>query len=303
MNNFLLSLLIDPSTGNKLNYNKDTNSLVDDTFQKSYQIIDNIPVILDYTENTSLEKSKIHKDFASDFSYLDHYQKDAEIFNYFKDHADYLIEFENKKLHDAIIAAVPLSSQIILDVGCGNGWLSKELIPKGKKVISMDISTKNPINAIKNINVENHAGLVADVYRIPIKKQSINCIIASEIIEHVTDPKVFISNLIDLLAPNGKLVISTPYNENIKYSLCVHCNRPTPHYAHLHSFNERNITNYFPSQDFKWSFKKLNNRFLIKSRIYILLKIFPNFVWRFTDRVMNKINNKAERLVIEVTRI
>ena len=38
------------------------------------------------------------------------------------------------------------ASEIILDVGCGNGWLASKMLTKGKSVISMDISE---INAVK----------------------------------------------------------------------------------------------------------------------------------------------------------
>lgn len=302
MQSFLYSILVDPETGNSLTFNPSTNTLTEIIHQKSFNIIDQVPIILEYESNSPLMQTKIHKDFNSDFRYQEHYQEDARVFDYFNvDHP--VTNGENQKLHNDILKVIPKTSKIILDVGCGNAWVSKALIPEGKKVISMDISTINPINAIKRIAHKNHAGLVADVFRIPIRELSIDCIIASEIIEHVTDPKAFISNLIRLLVPGGKLIITTPYNEKIVSSLCVHCNKPTPHSAHIHSFNENNLKEFMPNQGIQYSFKKLNNLYLIKTRVHTILKLFPGFIWKFLDYSMNRLTNKALRLMIEIEKI
>lgn len=300
MQNFLYSLLVDPETGNELTFDPSANTLMENIHQKSFNIIEQVPILLEYESNSPLNQTKIHNDFNSDFKYQAHYQEDARVFDYFNVDHPIITNEENQKLHNNILKAIPKASTIILDVGCGNAWVSKALIPKGKKVISMDISTINPVNAIKKIAHENHAGLVADAFRIPIRKGTIDCVIASEIIEHVTDPKAFISNLILLLVPGGKLIITTPYNEKIVYSLCVHCNKPTPHSAHIHSFNENNLKEFIPNQGIKYSFKKLNNLYLIKTRIHYILKIFPGFIWNFLDYFMNRLTNKALRLMIEI---
>ena len=81
------------------------------------------------------------------------------------------------------------------------------------------------------------------MFLICLSPESFDIIVASEIIEHVYDPKMFIDCLLDILKPSGKIIITTPYNEKIPLSLCVHCNQLTPGNAHLHSFNEKYCTN------------------------------------------------------------
>jgi ubiquinone/menaquinone biosynthesis C-methylase UbiE len=98
---------------------------------------------------------------------------------------------------------------------------------------------KKPITALKNLPHPDHSAIVADVFNMPFKKNSFDIIIASEVIEHVFDPKLFIEKISAVLKPGGKLILLTPYNETIIYHLCVHCNNPTPANAHLHSFNEK----------------------------------------------------------------
>jgi 2-polyprenyl-3-methyl-5-hydroxy-6-metoxy-1,4-benzoquinol methylase len=303
MHPFLTSILVDPITGNTLIYDQSLNTLTDSVTNRSYEIVDGVPILLDIEKNPAIKNPALHHEFNSDFQYQRHYQQDARIFDYFNADEHSVTASENQLLHNKIIKAIPKNSSIILDVGCGNSWVAEVLIPTGRKVISMDISTINPVKATKKIMHENHAGLVADVFRIPIRKEAVDCIIASEIIEHVADPEIFITSLVNLLTPAGKLIITTPYNEKLVYSLCVHCNKPTPHSAHIHSFNEENLKNYITGQNISWSIKKFNNFYLIKTRIHVILKIFPKFIWTCLDAIMNKINNRAMRMMIEIIRI
>jgi len=187
-----------------------------------------------------------------------------------------------------------------LDIGCGNGWVSKKLIPLGKKVISSDISYTNPINAVKDIKHINHAGLIADAYNLPLKENSIDCIIASEILEHVPDPKAFIKNLIRLIKTDGKIILTTPYNEEIEYNLCVHCNKPTPRFAHLHSFNEIDIIQFIPETGITWSSKRFINKYLSKVRSYIILQYLSYKIWNLIDNLFNRLFYKPTRLQIVI---
>ncbi|MEO5782251.1 MAG: class I SAM-dependent methyltransferase, partial [Ginsengibacter sp.] len=167
-------------------------------------------------------------------------------------------------------------------------------------VISMDISTVNPIRALKENPNENHAALVADVFNLPIKNNSVDCIVASEIIEHVPDPKLFVDKLIEKLKPRGKLIITTPYDEKIEYYLCVHCYLPTPKNAHLHSFNKKNIIELIPSKTSGWRVKSFANKYLIRTGLNLLLSFLPFSLWKFIDRFANTIFSSPTRFIIEI---
>jgi 2-polyprenyl-3-methyl-5-hydroxy-6-metoxy-1,4-benzoquinol methylase len=251
-------------------------------------------------DNQSVKKSDIHEDHDSEFKYSDHYQKDADIFNYSEKDMPAVSREEFKRLRESIISEISENINIVLDVGCGNGWAAKKLIPLGKKVISMDISSTNPVKTIKEVPHENHAGLIADVYNIPLKENSVDCIIASEILEHVPDPEIFIINLVKLLKQNGKLIITTPYNEKIEYYLCVHCNKPTPKHAHLHSFTEENIQQLVPQTGITWSVKRFCNKYLAQIRSHIFLRFFPYSIWKLFDNLFNSVFNNATRLQVVI---
>ena len=79
----------------------------------------------------------------ADFNYIDHYKKDAVEFDYFEERKG-ATEHDERRVREYIISKIPKNVNSILDVGCGKGWVAKEFLPKGKTVVSLDISVTNP---------------------------------------------------------------------------------------------------------------------------------------------------------------
>ncbi|MFC2129155.1 class I SAM-dependent methyltransferase [Bacteroidota bacterium] len=298
----ITDILIDPDTGEKLDYNQETNEFNSgDIGRFTVRIENNIPVILPKKISDELKHSEFHQRSNTEFEYLEHYQKDSEVHDYAKEADSMVVRDENRRIHQLIISKIPWDAKLVLDVGCGGGWLSKQIVNDSTQVISMDVSSENPLHALRSHPHENHFGLVADVFNLPIKEESIDCIVASEIMEHVPSPKLFIDVLLKALVKGGKLLITTPYNEKLKYHLCVHCNNQTPSNAHLHSFNETNIVKHFPESVLKWDYQLFMNNYFIKSRMSLLTRFLPFKLWRVLDKISNKVLRKPTRffLIIE----
>lgn len=234
------------------------------------------------------------------FNYQEHYEQDAIAFDYFAEWHPVHKE-ENRRLHQQILKMVPHDAAVVLDVGCGGAWLAKALIPKGKTVLSMDISTTNPMRAVQEVPAPRHFGLVADVYSLPVRDNSVDCIVASEIIEHVEDPGRFIACLYRVLKPGGTLIVTTPYNEIIQQSLCIHCNRLTPHNAHIHSFTREKIAGLAPADAASVMTKIFNSKVLVNLQIHLLMKSFPFGLWSAADKVfVSAFGKRAMRLMLAV---
>lgn len=284
-----VSLLVHPRTGEPLVPGRSGNVLTTADGGSSFRVLEHVPLLLpDDEDNDAL------------FNYREHYEQDAKAFDYFE---DFILSFqiENNRLHDHILAEIPKTAQLVLDVGCGGAWLAGKLLPKGKQVISMDISTTNPVKALKAYPSAHHYGLVADVFSLPLREQTVDCIVASEIIEHVKDPGLFIEQLLRVLKPGGKLIITTPHDELIQQSLCIHCNRLTPHNAHLHSFTREKISALVPQAAGATATRIFNSKLLLFFRLHMKFRNMGFWLWRIIDKAAIKLTgDKASRLMLTV---
>jgi 2-polyprenyl-3-methyl-5-hydroxy-6-metoxy-1,4-benzoquinol methylase len=294
-----LGLLISPDNGQPLELSQ--GQLRAQGGGPRYAIEGKLPILLPQQAREAFRHAEQHERFGSRFFYVDHYQVDAEFFDYFEDFEDGASRHEMRRLHETIISEVPRQAASILDVGCGKAWVAEHFCPRGVAVHSMDISTVNPQRALERYPYDNHYGVVADAYRLPFRPGSFDCIIACEIIEHVPDPAEFMASLMQVLKPGGQLIITTPYNERIQHSLCVHCNRPTPHHAHLHSFTLKKMLALAPlemaARHRSYAF---GSKALIKLKTHLLLKYLPFPLWRLLDRMANGLVRLPSRILFKL---
>jgi 2-polyprenyl-3-methyl-5-hydroxy-6-metoxy-1,4-benzoquinol methylase/uncharacterized protein YbaR (Trm112 family) len=298
-NNTFFNILRCPLTKEKLIYSKDNNYLISEKSGIKYNISGSIPILL---SDHSAYFDQIIKDTAfQDFDYIDHYQNDAELFDYFEERRG-ATKDDERRIYETIESAVSkkVDNSTILDVGCGRAWVAQKFGSRGFNVISMDLSLKNTTEAIRRYPFKNHYAVVADAFNLPFADNSIDYIIASEIIEHVANPGLFVTELFRCIKPGGKLIVTTPYKEKLSYSLCIHCNKMTPVNAHLHSFDSDKLIDLNKSSDLKNSqITIFGNKLLLFSRSYILLRFLPYQVWRIIDKIVSLLINNQAHIMIE----
>lgn len=298
-----LNRLVSPLSGKPLELDNTQKFLRTQDGQETYPIKNGVPRLLLPQPEMVESVSDAHQKLGTTFQYREHYQKDAEVFDYFLAYEDGASRHEARRLHEMITLEVPKDAGIILDVGCGNAWVAQHFCARGRRVISMDIAPKNPERARELYPSANHLALVADVYALPFPRNSVDCIIAAEIIEHVADPRLFLEKLIEVLHPDGKLIVTTPYAEKIAYSLCIHCNLPTPQHAHLHSFTKDDLAQMVRrDQAGTLRMKTFSNKALTKLQTHFVLKFLPVKAWQMIDRLANMLIRKPARLMMTVSK-
>jgi ubiquinone/menaquinone biosynthesis C-methylase UbiE/uncharacterized protein YbaR (Trm112 family) len=287
----LLPLLACPSSGSGLIFAKDY--LYSETSGIRYKIEAGIPIML---------KSEIGTidDSTQKFDYITHYTEDAAQFDYFETKYGGT-EHDERRVREAIISHIPVKQDWVLDVGCGSGWVASHFSKKDKNVVSLDISLTNVQKTLDLFPFPSHFGVVGDAYSLPFRDSSFDCIICSEVIEHSQYPKQIVSDLIRCLKAGGRLIMTTPYKEVLKYSLCIHCNKPTPHNAHLHSFDEISLKKLFDDHDkINLKFEKFGNRASLHLRTHIILRYLNYGLWRIIDKFCNLIINTPARILLKI---
>lgn len=233
----------------------------------------------------------------SEFNYIEHYKKDATDFDYFEERKG-ATRHDERRVRDYIISKVKKNTKSILDVGCGRAWVAEYYLPEGIDVFSFDISITNPAKAKQLYPSENHKAIVGDSFHLPFANESFDCIIASEIIEHVFDPAACVKELFRVVKAGGALIVTTPYKEKLQYYLCIHCNKKTPVHAHIHSLDEIILAGLYKSDELEeFSFNTFGNKLLIFLRTYIILQFFPFWLWKIKDSFFNLIYNNPVHII------
>lgn len=105
---------------------------------------------------------------------------------------------QTKRRYKIVRSLIGISEdKILLDIGAGRMPLSKGI--KTKRTIRLD--------GVKDYNPD----ICCDINKgLPLKKNSVDIIIAGELIEHLDNPFKFIREVYRVLKKNGTLILSTP---------------------------------------------------------------------------------------------
>jgi ubiquinone/menaquinone biosynthesis C-methylase UbiE len=137
--------------------------------------------------------------------------------------------------------------------------------------------------------------VVAHGERLPFADATFDCPVASEVIEHLPEPERVLDEMWRVVRPGGRVLISTPYRERIRYVLCIHCNQPTPIHAHLNSFDEHRLASYL--RQGRFGYTTFGNKALLIARTHVLLGRVPHWLWRLVDWLANRILPKPAHIV------
>ena len=95
----------------------------------------------------------------------------------------------------------------ILEAGSGAGRFTEVLLSTGAEVFSFDYSDAVRANAANN---GAHAGLRlfrADIFRLPLRKESFSKVLCLGVLQHTPDPEAAFTSLAAQVKPGGELVV------------------------------------------------------------------------------------------------
>jgi methionine biosynthesis protein MetW len=122
----------------------------------------------------------------------------------------------------------------LLDVGCGVGTVSLELLKRGFEVYGIDFSSV----ATRRAKEKGISVIECDVDKdgIPFEDHYFDVVWAGDIIEHVFDPIFLLGEISRVVSPTGKVIISTPNDMNICTRVSIFISGKSPQsdvYRHL----------------------------------------------------------------------
>ena len=182
---------------------------------------------------------------------------------------------------------------IALDIGSGEGFILDTLANDGKPQYVAAELDKDLLKLAKdNMKNKHRVDLVcASVFHLPFRDNSFDVVMLLEVIEHLRNIEQLPRFISRIIKNEGMLIISTPYKEKIQYvraRKCIYCNKLTPLYGHLHSFDERKIQKLFNPY-----FTALRLEYIINPLAIMgpLLRL-PFKITYFLNKIANKVFGK-----------
>lgn len=109
--------------------------------------------------------------------------------------------------HEKLLTLVGDAARV-LDVGCSTGFLARRLQARGATVVGLELDERAAAQARRFCEAV-HVGDV-ETMDLPLEEGSFDAIVCGDFIEHLRDPRAFLTRIRPFLAPHGKLVLSTP---------------------------------------------------------------------------------------------
>ena len=136
----------------------------------------------------------------------------------------------------------------VLDAGCGTGYGAAELARVASSVVALDVSQDALIYGRSESQVP--VGWVAgSATHIPFADASFDVVVAFEVIEHLAEWRGLLNEARRILAPDGRLIVSTPNQGFYSESRAEAGPNPFHHHEFVYEEFYSALREYFPVAD------------------------------------------------------
>lgn len=209
----------------------------------------------------------------------------------------YIHDKQNVSPRYLIILKLAGTGKDVLDVGCGEGFLSQLLAAQGNNVIGIDVS-EEAIELSRKDKVEAYVCDIENENPPFVKKFDI--IVMSEILEHLVSPRNALNKLKKYLSKDGFFIITFPNIAFYKYR----CQLLLGRFPEQHLYDKSEHLHYWALPDFLQFLRSCNMRcdqvvpvlsfplYRILSRLNPCVKIIEAFPNLFGQQIVVKVYPK-----------
>jgi 2-polyprenyl-6-hydroxyphenyl methylase/3-demethylubiquinone-9 3-methyltransferase len=106
----------------------------------------------------------------------------------------------------------------VLDLGCGDGTFSAEIVALGCEVVAVDVAEEALRRARMRVP-ELDVRLVVEGAPLPLEEDSVDVVWAGEVLEHVADVVGLLADVRRVLRWGGMLLVTTPFHGRLSLAL------------------------------------------------------------------------------------
>ncbi len=111
----------------------------------------------------------------------------------------------NRALYAALVRLAPNARGALLDLGCGRKPYADLFAPYVTRYVGIDLPA--------SIHGRDALDLIGSALNLPFEAGSFDTVLATEVMEHVSDPRVMLMETRRVLTPGGVLILSVPLHE------------------------------------------------------------------------------------------
>ena len=169
---------------------------------------------------------------------------------------------EHPRSHGYVAPAViqtllRVKARTVLDIGCGNGALAKEIAGHGMTVTGMDSSESGIAEARRILPDARFHVMEIEEPPSKIAEGDFDAVVSTEVIEHLFAPRLLLRFASAKLRPGGHLLLTTPYHGFLKNLLLSLFNRWDFHFSpawdggHIKFWSRRSLAKLLQQENFE----------------------------------------------------
>jgi SAM-dependent methyltransferase len=112
------------------------------------------------------------------------------------------VDLEWRTLRDAMQTAAPYAHGRLLDVGCGHKPWERVFAPRVTEHVGLEREGARGARA----------DVVYDGDRMPFGDGAFDTVLSNQVLEHVPDPRALWAEMVRVLAPGGRLIVTVPFS-------------------------------------------------------------------------------------------